>query len=72
MSFWTDVFGDSKRDSKRKKSRKKIVKKQPKNLARKPGFYYWGGSVHEVDSKGVSHPRNDLGPNSKGWKRKYQ
>lgn len=29
MSFWSDLFGDSKRDSKRKKTRKKVVKKQP-------------------------------------------
>lgn len=28
MSFWSDLFGDSKRDSKRKKTRKKVAKKK--------------------------------------------
>ncbi len=38
MSFWSDLFGNSKRDSKRKKARKKT---SPKRQANNPKVKEW-------------------------------
>lgn len=49
------------------------MKKTKTKKILKPGFYYWGGCINEVDSKGKSHPRRDLEPNHKGaFKRKFK
>jgi hypothetical protein len=51
------------------------MRQGPSGLQRadlKPGhFYYWGGCIHEVDNKGLAHPRPDLGPGDKFTHRYY-
>lgn len=46
-----------------KKTKKKIVST----------FVYHGGMVFEIDSKGIKHPRKDIGPDHKGnFKKKFK